>query len=92
MSSPKLGYYLGGHAWAVKEWIGTFLSQGTTVNELLAAYSQELNTVEGNNTFYGLPEKDLVRRWMDQAQDGFRFDGTRSRPSGTSLFATWTTF
>ncbi|MEM6601547.1 MAG: DUF72 domain-containing protein, partial [Verrucomicrobiota bacterium] len=68
-----LGYHLGGHGWAVKEWVGSFLPPGTPASALLSAYSRQVNTVEGNSTFYGLPEKNLVHRWMDQAADGFRF-------------------
>ncbi|MEM1157214.1 MAG: DUF72 domain-containing protein [Verrucomicrobiota bacterium] len=73
MKPPKLGYHLGGHGWAVKEWVGSFLPSGTPASALLSAYSRQVNTVEGNSTFYGLPEKNLVHRWMDQAADGFRF-------------------
>jgi len=73
VKSPELGYYLGGHAWAVKEWIGSFLPEKTPASATLSAYSQQVNSVEGNSTFYGLPDQDLVRRWMDQAADGFRF-------------------
>jgi uncharacterized protein YecE (DUF72 family) len=31
------------------------------------------NTVEGNTTFYALPEPDIVKRWRDDVPESFRF-------------------
>ena len=39
----------------------------------LGEYSQVFNTVEGNNTFYGMPTVESAQRWADETQDGFRF-------------------
>ncbi|MEM6822477.1 MAG: DUF72 domain-containing protein [Verrucomicrobiota bacterium] len=73
MPTPSLGYYLGGHAWSVKEWVGSFFPKGTSASQYLTSYSQRVNAVEGNSTFYGLPKMDLIHRWMDQAEEGFLF-------------------
>ncbi|MFE8104168.1 DUF72 domain-containing protein [Brenneria goodwinii] len=39
----------------------------------LADYSRYFNCVEGNTTFYALPNRELVLRWRDMTGDDFRF-------------------
>ncbi|MBX3160972.1 MAG: DUF72 domain-containing protein [Deltaproteobacteria bacterium] len=67
------GYYLGCPGWATKTWVGRLFPEGTRPTELLARYARVFNTVEGNTTFYALPEPDVVARWRDDVPDDFRF-------------------
>jgi len=67
------GYYLGCPGWGVKTWVGRLFPTGTRPTEFLARYAEVFNTVEGNTTFYALPEPDVVRRWRDQVPADFRF-------------------
>lgn len=65
--------YLGCPIWGLKTWAGSFLPAGTKQKDFLAAYSRRLNTVEGNTTFYALPDAATVQRWRDETPAGFRF-------------------
>lgn len=47
--------YLGAPVWGLKDWVGNFLPPKTKPCDFLSLYSQRLNTVEGNTTFYSLP-------------------------------------
>ena len=46
---------------------------------MLAHYAQEFDTVEINNTFYRLPEKQTFADWAATAPSGFRFAVKASR-------------
>lgn len=70
MNSPA--YYLGAPVWACDAWIGSLYTSGNR-RSWLREYSAVFNTVEGNSTFYGLPDVDTFGRWADETADGFRF-------------------
>lgn len=59
--------------WALKKWVGPFFPPEAKPRDFLALYSRRLNTVEGNTTFYALPEPALVERWRDETPPGFKF-------------------
>lgn len=65
--------YLGCPMWGVKTWVGNFFPTGTKPKDFLATYSRRLNAVEGNTTFYALPDLDTVVRWRDATPPGFKF-------------------
>lgn len=66
--------------WAHRPWVGRFLPSGTKPGEELAAYARILPAVEGNTTFYAVPETRTVARWSEQAPSGFRFVFKLPRP------------
>ncbi len=59
--------------WAHKNWAGSFFPAKTKQRDYLAEYSRRLNTVEGNTTFYALPDIVTLERWRDEAAPGFQF-------------------
>jgi uncharacterized protein YecE (DUF72 family) len=65
--------YLGCPAWGLKSWVGSFLPAGCKQRDFLAHYSRNLNTVEGNTTFYALPDRATTTRWRDETPPGFKF-------------------
>jgi uncharacterized protein YecE (DUF72 family) len=65
--------YLGAPLWGQKTWVGNFFPAGTKQRDFLAAYSRRLNTVEGNTTFYAMPDTATVERWRDETPVGFKF-------------------
>src|SRR5262249_55824911 len=67
------GYYLGCPGWGVKTWVGRLFPSGTRPTEFLERYAKVFNTVEGNTTFYALPEPDTVPRWREQVPESCRF-------------------
>lgn len=59
--------------WGLKTWPGRFFPAGAQARDFLSLYSRRLNTVEGNTTFYALPEAAVVERWRAETPPGFRF-------------------
>ena len=66
-------YRLGCPIWSNRAWNGRFFTATARPSQFLSQYSSVFNTVEGNNTFYGLPRYDVVVRWSDEAAAGFQF-------------------
>ena len=66
-------YYLGCPVWGYKDWVGNLFTADARPGDYLYQYSRVFNSVEGNNTFYGLPKKETVRRWQEAAHPEFRF-------------------
>jgi uncharacterized protein YecE (DUF72 family) len=67
--SPADAYFLGLPAWAYPGWKDRYFTDETS---RLASYAQVFNTVEGNTTFYRIPDDETVRRWKE-AVTGRRF-------------------
>ncbi|MCY0966473.1 DUF72 domain-containing protein [Parathalassolituus penaei] len=59
--------------WYLPEWRGNLLSPGCTPARALTEYSQLFGSVEGNTTFYALPDRMRLQGWLDQASEHFRF-------------------
>lgn len=68
-----LRYFLGCPVWSNKAWAGEFFTADARPADYLRQYASVFNTVEGNTTFYGLPKRDTVRRWLDETPPHFRF-------------------
>ena len=63
------GYHLGLPAWAFPGWAGEYFPAH---GQALAHYARVFNTVEGNTTFYRVPDAPSVARWSE-AVAGTRF-------------------
>ncbi len=61
-----LPYHLGLPAWAFAGWQGRYFRAGQPA---LAEYARVFNTVEGNTTFYRVPEAATVARWAEAVAD-----------------------
>lgn len=66
-------YHLGCTVWSLKEWVGTFFTDDARQDDFLRQYASVFNTVEGNTTFYRMPEPATVQKWKEQTPDGFKF-------------------
>ena len=68
------GYYLGLPAWAFPGWTGEYFPRPGPDESSLALYARVFNTVEGNTTFYRIPDAGTVARWgAAVAGTDFRF-------------------
>jgi len=65
--------FLGCPMWGLKGWIGPFFPPSARQRDFLREYSRRLNCVEGNTTFYALPDRATVERWRDETPTDFRF-------------------
>jgi uncharacterized protein YecE (DUF72 family) len=66
-------FHLGCAIWANKDWVGDLFPAGSRSSEFLHLYSRRFVTVEGNTTFYSVPDVDTVKRWATETPDGFEF-------------------
>jgi len=65
--------YVGTSGYAYKEWKGKFYPEKISPKEMLRFYSERLNTVEINNTFYRMPKESVLESWAKQVPEGFVF-------------------
>lgn len=66
-------YHLGCPLWSHKPWKGTFFRDDAKPSDFLKQYASVFNAVEGNSTFYGLPDESTVQKWAAEVPRGFRF-------------------
>jgi uncharacterized protein YecE (DUF72 family) len=65
--------YLGCAVWSFPGWQGDIYPSGTRSKKYLNLYSRYFPAVEGNTTFYAVPEEKVIDRWQAETPDGFRF-------------------
>lgn len=66
-------FQLGLAVWSFPGWVGDFYPKGSTAKTFLELYGQCFTTVEGNTTFYSLPNSETIARWVDRTPAGFEF-------------------
>lgn len=64
---------MGCAIWAYREWVGDLYPPGSRSADFLRLYGQRFTTVEGNTTFYSIPDEATVARWVRDTPDTFRF-------------------
>ncbi len=68
---PDQLYHIGLPAWAYPGWKGPYFPPDRSA---LESYATVFNTVEGNTTFYGIPDEKTVNGWKNAVADtDFRF-------------------
>jgi len=65
--------YIGTSGWQYPHWKEIFYPKGLPVARQLQYYSQLFSATEINSTFYRLPSKTAVAKWMDTVGKEFRF-------------------
>ncbi|MBP5971301.1 DUF72 domain-containing protein [Brasilonema sp. CT11] len=68
-----MNFFIGCAVWSYKGWIGELYPQGTRQSDFLQLYSRRFTTVEGNTTFYAVPNQETVTRWATQTPENFEF-------------------
>jgi uncharacterized protein YecE (DUF72 family) len=76
-SRPELR--IGCSGWNYAHWKGLVYPKGLPQSRWLEHYASLFDTVEVNSTFYRLPRRDVVARWVDQSPDDFVFAVKASR-------------
>jgi uncharacterized protein YecE (DUF72 family) len=66
-------YHIGTTQWGLKEWVGNFYADNSSPDKFLSQYASVFNSVEGNTTFYRVPEPSTIKKWGDDVSDGFKF-------------------
>src|SRR5260370_7488739 len=65
--------FVGTSGYSYKEWKGSFYPEKLPQREMLSYYAQRFAAVEINSTFRRMPEASVLKSWMQQVPDGFRF-------------------
>lgn len=68
-----MNFFIGCAVWAYKGWVGELFPPGTRPADFLHLYSRRFTTVEGNTTFYAIPNQETVARWATDTPPGFEF-------------------
>ncbi|MDJ0708649.1 MAG: DUF72 domain-containing protein [Leptolyngbyaceae cyanobacterium MO_188.B28] len=66
-------FFIGCAVWAYKDWAGDLFPAGSRPKDFLNLYSRRLTAVEGNATFYSIPDASTVSRWAEETPEGFKF-------------------
>jgi len=66
-------FYVGTSGYSYKEWKGSFYPETLPPKDMLSFYAERFKAVELNNTFYRLPQPNMVETWKAQVPDDFRF-------------------
>lgn len=84
-------FYIGCAVWAYKDWVGDFYPAKSRPGDFLKLYSQRMTAVEGNTTFYSVPDNATVKRWAQESIPGFQFclKLPRSVTHGGQLMPHW---
>ena len=69
----KRRLYVGVSGFSYPGWRGKFYPKELKSEEFLAHYSQKLNSVEINSSFYAPPTATTVKSWSAKTYDGFKF-------------------
>lgn len=65
--------YIGLPQWQHNQWPNNWHGMSSARVNPLYHYARQLNSIEGNTTFYALPEPATVARWFADTPDNFRF-------------------
>ena len=68
-----MNLYVGTSGYSYKEWRGSFYPERLSPKEMLSYYAERFKAVELNNTFYRLPQPEMVESWKAQVPGDFRF-------------------
>ena len=71
--SIRRNFSLGCAVWSYKGWVGDFYPPDSRQADFLRLYSRRLTAVEGNTTFYAVPDAETVARWAAETPPGFAF-------------------
>lgn len=66
-----MSFFLGCAVWAFKGWLGDLFPAGSPSTKFLSLYSRSFTTVEGNTTFYMVPDANTIERWVADTPLGF---------------------
>jgi uncharacterized protein YecE (DUF72 family) len=68
---PRRVIVVGTSGWQYRDWRDRFYPAGVPQRRWLEHYAEQFDTVEVNNAFYRLPERDTFAQWRDRTPDGF---------------------
>lgn len=79
MIQPGGQIYIGTSGWSYSHWKGLFYPANISTAKMLAEYVRHFRTTEINSSFYRLPSRDTLERWLKSAPADFVFSVKASR-------------
>jgi uncharacterized protein YecE (DUF72 family) len=76
---PVVTVIIGTSGWQYRDWRGRFYPQKLPQRLWLEHYAQHFATVESNNAFYRLPERETFEKWRQRTPEDFRWAVKASR-------------
>lgn len=68
-----MNIYVGTSGFAHKEWKGSFYPEKISPKDMLRFYATRFGSVEINNTFYHMPQTNVLAVWAEQVGNEFVF-------------------
>ena len=65
---------VGTSSWADPGFVKEWYPQGMPAGDRLPWYAERFEAVELNSSFYAVPDRSTVHKWVDDTPDGFVFD------------------
>jgi uncharacterized protein YecE (DUF72 family) len=65
---------VGTSSWSDPGFVEEWYPEGMPARERLPWYAERFHAVEVNSTFYAVPDRSTVHRWVQATPDGFVFD------------------
>lgn len=75
----KRSIYIGTSGWHYQHWLGPFYPKELSSDQWLSYYAGRLHSVEINNTFYQLPDRETFTTWRETVPADFIFSVKASR-------------
>ena len=75
----KENIHIGTSGWSYKHWKGIFYPEDVRPADYLSFYAKHFSVSEINNSFYKLPSKSTVEKWVASVPDDFLFCPKMSR-------------
>ena len=72
-------FWVGVSGFSYPKWKGTFYPDSTKTEDMLRVYSERLNSVEINSTFYAMPTSKIASQWRESTDPGFLFSFKMNR-------------
>ena len=69
----RKGLYVGVSGFSYPGWKGNFYPKDLKSEDFLGYYSQKLNSVEINSSFYAPPTATMIKSWSQKTQEQFQF-------------------
>jgi len=73
METVNRNFWLGCALWGYKDWVGELFPAGSRSAQFLQLYGERFTAVEGNTTFYSVPDAKTIARWATETPAGFQF-------------------
>src|SRR5437763_10407905 len=65
---------IGTSSWSDPGFVKAWYPTGMRARDRLAWYAERFDAVEVNSSFYAVPDRSSVRRWVEVTPDAFAFD------------------